>query len=79
MQLLQFWLNELSLDPKAPVQPKHIKELMTTAISAVFVETRTHQESIVKVIKKAKLSITNKTQENVSDPVCTRNACDAKA
>jgi len=50
--LPQFWLNELSFDPKAPVQPKHIKAWMTTAISAVFAETRTHQESIVKVIKK---------------------------
>lgn len=51
---------------------------MTTAISAVFAETRTHQESTVKVIKKAKLSITNKNQENLSDPVCTRNVCNAK-
>lgn len=71
--LPQFWLNELSFDPKAPVQPKHITEWMTTAISAVFVETRTHQESILKVIKKDKLSITNKNQESLSDPVCTRN------
>lgn len=52
---------------------------MTTAISAVFAETGTHHESIVKVIKKAKLSITNKKQENLSDPVCTRNVCNAKA
>lgn len=51
---------------------------MTTAISAVFAETGTHQESTVKVIKKAKLSITNKNQENLSDPVCTRNVCNAK-
>lgn len=72
--LPQFWLNELSFDPKAPVQPKHITEWMTTAISALFVETRTHQESIVKVIKKDKLSITNKKQENLPDPVCTRNS-----
>lgn len=78
MLLPEFWLNELSFDPKASVQPKHIKEWMTTAISAVFAETGTHQESTVKVIKKAKLSITNKNQENLSDPVCTRNVCNAK-
>lgn len=69
----------LSFDPKAPDQPKHIKEWMTTTISAVFAETRTHQESIVKVIKKVKLSITNKNQENLSDPLCRRNVCNAKA
>lgn len=37
-------MNELSFDPEAPVQPKHITEWMTTAISVVFVEARTHQE-----------------------------------
>lgn len=73
MLLPQFWLNEPSFDPKAPVQPKHITEWMPTAISALFVETGTHQESTANVIKKDKLAITNKNQQNLSDPVCARN------
>lgn len=79
MLLPQFWLNKLSFDPKAPVQLKHIKEWMTTAISAVFAGTRTHQESTMEEIEKVKLSITNKNQENLSDPFCRRNVCIANA